>query len=81
MLTVDRQAPIKNALLIPQRAMALDANGNANVLKRQASGFVMVKVEQLGCVSGNAPLNLTSLKLVTVCEWTANDSTRIIAGF
>lgn len=62
-LTVDRQAPIKNALLIPQRAMALDANGNANVLKRQASGFVMVKVEQLGCVSGQCAIKSDQLKV------------------
>ena len=62
-LTIDRQAPIKNALLIPQRAMALDANGNANVLKRQASGFVMVKVEQLGCVSGQCAIKSDQLKV------------------
>lgn len=63
LLTVPRQKPITDALVVPQRAIAQGPNGQASVLVQQEKEFVAVPVEEHGCVAGQCAVSTTTGQL------------------
>lgn len=55
--TLDLSEPLKDVLIVPQRAVAIDASGGGNVLVEDPDGaFTQASVKVLGCVSGMCAL-------------------------
>ncbi|MDO5080443.1 peptidoglycan-binding domain-containing protein [Buchananella hordeovulneris] len=53
LITLDLTTPRKGVLQVPQRALAHDATGGANVLVRQSdNSFTQTSVTEIGCVAG-----------------------------
>lgn len=58
LVSLDFSDPLKDVLVIPQRAVATNGSGGGNVLVQQADGsFTQVPVQVLGCVSGMCALD------------------------
>lgn len=58
LVTLDLAQPLRNALLVPQRAISLDVNGVATVLVEQKDGFfTQVRVTELGCLAGTCAVS------------------------
>jgi peptidoglycan hydrolase-like protein with peptidoglycan-binding domain len=57
LVTLDLSAPVTDALLVPQRAVATDASGGTSVLLRQPDGsFTQTPVDVRSCVGGTCAL-------------------------
>ena len=57
LVTLNLSEPLLDQLLVPQRAISLDANGVATVLIAQTDGsFSQVRVTELGCVAGTCAI-------------------------
>ena len=53
LITLNLSQPVLGALLVPQRAVSVDAGGTASVLVAQEGGaFAQVVVTELGCTAG-----------------------------
>lgn len=53
LITLNLSQPVLDALLVPQRAVSVDAGGTASVLVAQEGGaFAQVVVTELGCTAG-----------------------------
>lgn len=67
LVTLDLTAPIADAVLVPQRAIANDATGANSALVRQPDGsFVQTPVQVQGCVGGMCALAGDDLDGATV---------------
>ncbi|MDO4259817.1 MAG: peptidoglycan-binding domain-containing protein [Actinomycetaceae bacterium] len=52
-VTVDLSKPLDNVFLVPQRAIAADAQGNTTVLREEENGaFTQIPVKERQCVGG-----------------------------
>lgn len=57
LVTLNLSEPLLDQLLVPQRAISLDANGVATVLIAQTDGsFSQMRVTELGCVAGTCAI-------------------------
>lgn len=58
LITLNLSQPVLGALLVPQRAVSVDAGGTASVLVAQEGGaFAQVVVTELGCTAGTCAVS------------------------
>ena len=58
LITLNLSQPVLDALLVPQRAVSVDAGGTASVLVAQEGGaFAQVVVTELGCTAGTCAVS------------------------
>ena len=58
LITLNLSQPVLDALLVPQRAVSVDASGTASVLVAQEGGaFAQVVVTELGCTAGTCAVS------------------------
>lgn len=65
LITIDLSEPMMDVLVVPQRAIAVDASGVASILVEDGDQFTQVNVVQRACITGMCAIDISDTTTTT----------------